>query len=261
MAQGLALVEQEVERNKHFMTKQRVLVVEDNEDARLIVGHALGTAYDLTFAMTAEEAQEQLQAATFSLILLDLSLPQQDGYSIMADLERHTLNRDVPVMCISSRSKLSDKVLAFNLGAEDYITKPFDMIELRARVDAKLKKLQKRSAESNNFRIGDLDFNLTKMQLALPGESGAQTLDLTSLEFKVLLLLAKNPERAYTREEILEFVWGKQGEVYDRAVDVHVCSLRKKLGAYSGTIKSVHGVGYKFAGEKAQLTPSKEPKN
>ncbi|MEK6554912.1 MAG: response regulator transcription factor, partial [Bdellovibrionota bacterium] len=146
----------------------------------------------------------------------------------------------------TGRTHITDKVTAFSLGAEDYISKPFDPIELKVRVDSKLKRIQIDKDKNSMIIRGDLQINLKSHKVKIATKEKTTSVALTPLEFKILCYLAKSPDQVFTRNQILTDVWGSDAEVFDRAVDVHVCSLRNKLLELSYSIQAVPGVGYQF---------------
>jgi DNA-binding response OmpR family regulator len=150
--------------------------------------------------------------------------------------------RDIPVMCVSGRVNLTDKVTAFSLGADDYITKPFDPIELRARVSSKIRR-HRRRVESPVLRVGPIEIDRARHLISIKGSE----VEVTQTEFKLLCALAKRPNQVYTRDQLLIAVWGENADVLERVVDVHLCSLRRKLGTCSRFVKAVPGVGYKLS--------------
>jgi DNA-binding response OmpR family regulator len=173
-------------------------------------------------------------------------LPDGDGYQLCSVLQSQQETQDIPVIFLTSKNSTSDKVLGFSVGAEDYIAKPFDPLELRARVDARFRKLQKERSRQDVTRIGGIEINKASQKASILRPSGKQEVDLTPIEFKLLLFLAKEPNRVFNRDDILNGVWGEEIHVFNRSVDTHISKLRKKLGEYSKCIQSVHGSGYKF---------------
>ncbi|MES2857507.1 MAG: response regulator transcription factor, partial [Bdellovibrionota bacterium] len=152
----------------------------------------------------------------------------------------------IPIVFLTAKTSISDKVLGFQLGADDFITKPFDQLELKARVDSKIRRLERDKRESDIVRVGDLEINKSSQKAVVTTDGNTTELDLTPLEFKLLLLLANKPNHVFSRDEILNTVWGESIHVYSRSVDTHISKLRKKLDSYSGLIESVHGSGYRI---------------
>lgn len=226
----------------------RILVVEDAEDQRKILQRTLAE-YKVTSVASAEEASSLLQNEFYDLILIDINLPQRNGYSLLNEIQQHSAKRATPIFCVSGRSDVADKVTAFSLGADDYITKPFDPLELQARISAKLKKAV--PVDSQVFVVGELQIDsgrhrVTKVLDGHPSEE----VDLTPTEFKLLACLARRPEQVYTRDQLLVAAWGEDARVLDRVIDTHICLLRKKLGSLSHYVKSVSRVGYKLMPKK-----------
>ncbi len=225
------------------MTK--VLLIEDAEEYQKIVLRTLPHLHVLC-ANDADEAIALVSKNDFDLILLDIHLPQRDGYSLLAEFQSKEETKDIPVICLTGKAGVTDKVTAFSLGAEDYLVKPFDPLELRARVDARLSRTKKTAVSETSLVVGPLEIDRSRHRTFLQEEQGRREVELTQTEFKILCCLAKRPDQIFTRDQLLVSVWGEDAKVLDRVVDTHICSLRKKLGRNSPTIKSVPGIGYKL---------------
>lgn len=196
--------------------------------------------------MTYEEAVQVIQSREFELILLDVSLPGKDGFELCAYLQSHPKTKNVPVIFLTGMGEVTSKVTAFSLGAEDYITKPFNLLEFRARIDARLKKARAHSAGDEAPIRGEIELNLASQRaLRIEGEKRVD-LGLTPMEFKILHYLVRNEGRVLSRDQILNTVWGQNIHVFDRTVDTHISTLRKKLGPKASLIRSVPGSGYGF---------------
>lgn len=224
----------------------KLLLVEDNEVMRVLAANTL-KEFSLSLAGNLKEAQTLIYANTFDLILLDIGLPDGDGLTFLNQLNNNPENQ-TPVIIISGKTDIASKVTAFSFGAEDFITKPFDPIELKARVSAKLKKIEQAKANSDLLKIGDLAITVSKQKVVIQTTSSEEPLliDLTTLEFKLLLSLAKHPERVFTREYLLSEVWGNDLSVTLRSVDTHVAHLRKKIHKSKVKIDTVIRSGYRL---------------
>ncbi|MBX3018559.1 MAG: response regulator transcription factor [Bdellovibrionaceae bacterium] len=217
----------------------RVLCVEDGLDTIAILEATL-RGHDLRFARSLREAEEALTSGEFfHLILLDIELPDGSGIDLMS---RHASEfEDVSVILLTGKTDLSWKAAAFALGAEDFIEKPFDPQELRLRVEAKLRREQRR----RTLHLGNLTCSLDEQRLFKGPQR--EPVDLTTLEFRIFTLLARTPQKIFARGEILDRVWGSHVAVTERAVDVHVSNLRKKLEDTGVTIEAVVGAGYRLS--------------
>ncbi|MGZ3722470.1 MAG: response regulator transcription factor [Bdellovibrionales bacterium] len=225
---------------------RNMLVIEDNAEMRILVEAALDE-YQLTFSSTLKEAKEALLKKKFEMILLDLGLPDGDGLKFLAELSGQPETKDIPVIVLTGKSETVNKVMAFSIGAEDFVSKPFDPLELKARVAAKLRKSEKAQQLSEVLRIGDLKIDVLKQKVWINrSASDAEAVELTSLEFKLLLNFVRAPERVFTRDYLLTEVWGMNVSVTDRTVDTHVGHLRKKLAHSRTKIETVIGSGYRF---------------
>lgn len=226
------------------MSNPRVLVIEDELAHRLVIEKALRDHYELLFAESYGRAKELIHTESYDLVLLDIMLDESDGYQLCADIKNSPGLQQKPIIFLSGRSEVNSKVLGFHLGADDYIVKPCDPLELRARVSSKIRRSHDQQQGPQNFMVADWNFRWDRQTLEFSGE--AQPVELTPLEFKLLFYLARHQEQPFSRGQILNEVWGSGTHVLERTVDTFVAAIRKKLGARGKAIRSVHGVGYKF---------------
>lgn len=220
--------------------------MEDNVEIQILLEACLD-GHQLVFATTVKEAARLLESHMYDMAILDLGLPDGDGLEILTFLYGRRQEHEIPVIVLSGKSDTSSKVLAFSVGAEDFVSKPFDPAELRARVVAKLKRYERLNDSSEWLRIGDLNLSVPMQKVLLKTKDGKeQAIELTSLEFKLLHTLLRAPERVFTRDYLLDRVWGNQMSVVDRTVDTHISHLRKKLGESQIEIETVVGSGYRL---------------
>jgi two-component system phosphate regulon response regulator PhoB/two-component system alkaline phosphatase synthesis response regulator PhoP len=177
---------------------------------------------------------------TPALLLLDLMLPETDGLEVCRRIRRTERLAGIPVIMLTAKGDESDKIVGLELGADDYMTKPFSVKELVARIHAVLRRPAGGEA-ARRIALGPLVIDLDKFETAVEGAK----VDLTATEFKILQLLASKPGRVFTRDQILDHLWGDEKAVVDRTVDVHIRNLREKLGPAASLIKNIRGVGYK----------------
>jgi DNA-binding response OmpR family regulator len=189
----------------------------------------------------AEDLYRYLAREKPSLILLDLMLPDTDGLEVCRQIRKSDELAQVPIIMLTARGDESDKVVGLELGADDYMTKPFSVKELVARIHAVLRRPGGGEA-AKRISVGTLVIDLDKFEVTTEGAK----VELTATEFKILQLLASRKGRVFTRDQILDFLWGNEKAVVDRTVDVHIRNLREKLGAAASLIKNVRGVGYKI---------------
>jgi two-component system phosphate regulon response regulator PhoB len=226
-----------------------ILVVEDAPDFQLIIKHALTSpAYRLSCVETVSQAIKNLKTETFDLVLLDIGLPDGDGYQICTQMQSEERTKNIPVFFLTGKTDVYDKVMAFSMGADDYIVKPFDPRELKARIDAKLSKKKNRVSAEETFKKGALKISLG-MQKAFSIEPDGKEIDLrlTPAEFKLLNYLIKNEGKLCSRAKLLSDLWGNDVHVLDHNVYTHVCALRRKLGKNSKYVHSVPRQGYRFS--------------
>ena len=155
--------------------------------------------------------------------------------------------KDLPIIFLSGRSEIKDKMMAFNLGGDDYLVKPFEPQELRLRVEAKLKRSRAKLGAEDWYQKGALKINKGfQKAYIVDGEGVAQDIELTPIEFKILLVLSSYEEHVFSRNKLMTWVWGQEVYLSDRTVDRHICSLRKKLGRHATYVRSIYGSGYSF---------------
>jgi len=226
------------------MTK--ILVVDDESSIREAVAYALRReGYEVETAADGQEALDKVETFRPAVMVLDVMMPRVNGYDVCRKLD----GRPRPaIMLLTVKDDIVDKVLGLELGADDYMTKPFDMRELLARVKALSRRggyvEQTQQEQQEVLRLGELSAELFSRAVSIQGE----LLDLTPKEFDLLILLMRNPERVYSREVLLEKVWDMDFAGGTRTVDIHVQRLRKKLGSHHGLIQTVYGIGYKSTG-------------
>ncbi len=224
-----------------------IYLVEDDMNIRELVEYTLrSTGLDAKGFGTPSEFWEALHKDLPSLILLDIMLPEEDGLSILSKLRRMPAAKDIPVIMLTAKASEIDKVKGFESGADDYISKPFGMMELVARVKARLRGHGAVSPAKSEYYIGDLYVSPSKHIVRV----GDENITLTFKEFEMLCLLLENRHLVLTRDQILNRIWGYSFDGENRTVDVHIRTLRQKLGPAGDVIETVRGIGYKIAGDK-----------
>ncbi|MCY6369452.1 response regulator transcription factor [Clostridium ganghwense] len=226
--------------------QEKVLVVDDEKNIVSAISYALRReGYTVETAYDGEEAVKKFKIFHPQVIILDIMMPKMNGFEVCRKLED---KEDLGIILLTAKEDIVDKVLGLELGADDYITKPFDIRELLARLKSLIRRLQKNSFEEENkeIKIKDLKVILSQRKVLV----NENILELTPKEFELLAELLSNFERVYTRGELLDIVWGMDYLGGTRTVDIHIQRLRKKLGQnYQSIIQTVHGVGYKAVGE------------
>jgi DNA-binding response OmpR family regulator len=232
-------------------TQRRVLIVEDQKDiADLIALHLRDLSLEVSVANDGLQGERMALQEPFDALVLDVMLPSKDGLDILRSLRQQGV--ETPVLMLTARATELDRVLGLELGADDYLTKPFSVPELQARVKALLRRAslsKKQSAgqltQQEKLMFGDLKMDLVSRVVTLKGKS----IDLTAKEFELLLHFAKQPGRAFTRLQLLDAVWGTTFEGYEHNVNTHINRLRNKVEANPAEptfIITVRGVGYRF---------------
>lgn len=227
------------------MARERILVVDDEEDLLELVNYNLTKeGYRVRCVASGEEALTEARQLVPDLIVLDLLLPSVDGLEICRVLKRDSRTAHVPILMLTAKSEESDVVSGLELGADDYMTKPFSPRVLLARIRALLRRAKSKETpdEQGAIRIHEIVIHPGRHEVLLNGEPS----DLTYTEFRLLHFLARKPGWAFTRPQIVDAVKGEDYPVTERSVDVQIAGLRKKLGQYGHYIETVRGVGYRF---------------
>ena len=226
------------------MAHEHVLVVDDEEDILELVRYNLVRGgFDVTTVTTGEEALKKAKGSVPDLVLLDLMLPGVDGLEVCNILKREPKTAHVPIVMLTAKGEEADIVAGLELGADDYITKPFSPRVLVARVKAVLRRKAKSSVDMTAvIKRKDLVIHPGRHEVTVKGKR----IVLTSTEFHILHYLARRPGWVFTRQQIIDAARGDEYPVTDRSVDVHIVGLRKKLGSLGSYIETVRGVGYRF---------------
>lgn len=223
--------------------KKLIVIVEDEPDiVELISLHLERAGFVSKGFQNAENFFKFIDKQIPDLIILDLMLPDADGLEICKYLNKSDKYVFIPIIMLTAKSDETDKVLGLELGADDYVTKPFSSKELIARVKAVLRRKDKKS-KSKIIQVSDiLKINVEQYRVVVEGKE----IKLTSTEFKILRLLASKKGRVFTRNNILDYLWGSEKAVIDRTVDVHIKNIREKLGNAKTIIQNVRGIGYRI---------------
>ncbi len=223
-----------------------IIIIEDDPGIRELVGIALADRYHVTVADSIREGERLLTEKKFDLILLDVSLPDGDGFRLCAQIRNSTENRKTPVIFLTGRTEVPDKVHGFSVGGDDYLTKPFHIDELLARIEARLKATKLGSEETEHVKVGNLRLSYNSHSLWISEGVDERAVDTTPIEFKLVAFFVRHPNHLYSRHDLIHEIWGDEAEISERSVDSHISNLRKKLSGSTHTIQSIHGRGYKF---------------
>lgn len=236
------------------MSKANILLIDDDKNIQIVVGTYLeNDGYNVIPANNSQRALYEIEKNPVDLILLDLVLPDSDGFTLLGKIKAQT---KVPVIVVSGKEETTDKVVGLELGADDYVTKPFELRELSARVKAALRRgaaaaPEAKEPENGNSKISFENWVMDRDQYQVFDKSG-QSLDLTSGEFKLLEALVLSANRVLSREQLFTLTRDSSFDAYDRAVDAQIGKIRKKFGddpKESSLIKTVRGLGYMFCGK------------
>jgi two-component system alkaline phosphatase synthesis response regulator PhoP len=225
---------------------KRLLLVEDEPGLVVTLSDRLAReGYAIESSGDGESGLERAAAGGFDLVLLDVMLPRMNGFDVLRELRRRSI--ETPVIMLTARGQTVDKVVGLKLGADDYVTKPFEMVELLARIEAKLRRAPTPIRPADGYQFGDLRVDFRRAEVTKQGDA----LNLSAREFQLLRYFIEHRGAALTREELLNEVWGYNAMPSTRTVDVHVAWLRQKVEPtprHPQFILTVHGLGYKFAG-------------
>ncbi len=220
-----------------------IYLVEDEENIRELVVYTLNASgFDARGFCCADEFYEALQKEKPQLALLDIMLPGEDGLSILRNLRADGKTKSLPVILLTAKDTEYDKVIGLDAGADDYVSKPFGMMELVSRVRALLRRSGQSVQTEHNLQVGEIKLNREKHSVLV----GEQVLTLTRKEFELLQFFLENPGLVFSRDHLLQQVWGYDYEGETRTVDVHIRSLRQKLGAEAARVETVRGIGYRL---------------
>lgn len=217
----------------------RVLVVEDEPAIAMALRDDLELeSYEVDVAHDGDEGLSLALSGNYDIILLDVMLPGRSGFDICRQLRAREMT--LPIIMLTAKSSEAEKVLGLDLGADDYLTKPFSPLELRARIKALLRRAAHNEPAASGF--GEFRVDFQRMEL----RHGEHTIELTALEFKLLAAFIEHSGRVLSRDRLLDLVWGAGAVMTDRVIDTHVANLRRKLGEGGSHIVSIRGVGYRF---------------
>ena len=226
--------------------KKRVLIIEDDPDIVEVVRTTLETeGYAVSAEQNGQAGLEHLRDNRPDLLLLDLTLPQQSGLEICKQIRRDERLNHLPVIMLTARAEVSDLVLGLEVGADDYITKPFENTELLARIKALMRRIEPSDTGDSPLTVGSLSIDPASYRV----QKGGQALTMSTLEFKLLYYFASHPGKVYSRDQLLDAVWGPEHFVTPRIVDVYIRSLREKIEENPSKpvlIRTQRGAGYMF---------------
>ena len=223
----------------------KILIIEDEPDIRKNLEYNLSReGYSVLTAASIAEAEQLIYSNNLSLILLDLMLPDGSGLDLCKKMKSDPDVQNLPIIILTAKDDEVDKVVGFELGADDYVTKPFSVRELILRIKAVLKRGEnKKDIVEIDRQFGDLKIDIDSHEVYVD----AELVNLTALEFKLLIQLVDRRGRVQSREQLLADVWGYSAEVTTRTVDTHIKRLREKLGSMGKYVQTIRGVGYKFS--------------
>jgi two-component system phosphate regulon response regulator PhoB len=227
--------------------KTKILVVDDEPDALEVLGFKLREAgYTPIFAKDGTRAIALARDERPDLIVLDLMLPEVDGLEVCKILRRDSSTSSIPIIMLTARAAEMDRVLGLELGADDYVTKPFSPRELVIRIRKQLVRARSGDEAGSHLKVGDIQIDVPRHMVQV----GSKAITLTATEFRLLEILARRRGRVQSRDRLLQDVWGYDNPIDSRTVDTHMRRLREKLGGAAQHLETVRGVGYRFAAQE-----------
>lgn len=228
------------------MTKEKILVVEDDKHISKLIKYNLDKAgYDSVVAGDGEKALDILGKQGADLILLDIMLPKIDGFEVCRLIKQNPKLKDIPIIMLTAKGEEVDRIVGLELGADDYVVKPFSPRELALRIKAILKRGRQEEPPSDIIKRGALIIDVSKHRVTVNNKE----IELTPIEFKLLVTLIERKGRVQSRDRLLTDVWNINAEIYTRTVDTHIKRLREKLGKTGDSLETVRGLGYRFKEE------------
>ncbi|KEH97317.1 XRE family transcriptional regulator [Clostridium botulinum C/D str. BKT12695] len=224
----------------------KILLVDDEESLlNLVKINLMFENYEVITAECGKDAVELFQTQSPDLVVLDLMLPDIDGFQVIHEIQE--INSEIPIVVLSAKNQINDRLLGLQLGADDYITKPFDSRELILRIRAISRRINKAKLLSNKKQVNIIEKGFIKiMKDERRVFIDSKEVIFTHIEFEILVLMVKNSYKVFTREELLDRIWGYDFSGNTRAVDIHIKRIRKKLLDHEDAIKTIYGVGYRF---------------
>lgn len=228
------------------MAKERILVIEDDKHISKLVKYNLEkSGYDVTLVEDGEEALDILGKQSVDLIILDIMLPKMDGFEVCRSIKQNPKLKNTPIIMLTAKGEEVDRIVGLELGADDYMVKPFSPRELVLRIKAILKRGKLEESPKDIIQRGNLIINLPKHRVMVNNKE----VELTPIEFKLLVTLIERNGRIQSRDQLLSDVWDMHTDVFTRTVDTHIKRLREKLGKIGNQIETVRGLGYRFKEE------------
>lgn len=233
-----------VHYNLNYMS--RLLLVDDAKEIQDLIVSIFEDSFEVDVADTLSIAEDFLRQQKYALVLLDLGLPDGIGYDLYQKLISESPAEAPTVMVLSARKAIQDKIHGFQMGIDDYIEKPFNPMELKARVEAKVRKQTKATQTTGKFSYGPFDFDLNVQSLIVKHSGGKNAISVTPIEFKILLALCRTSGKTISRQDLINSIWSDTPHISKRGIDTHVSHLRKKLEFLGDVIESQYGEGYRL---------------
>jgi DNA-binding response OmpR family regulator len=225
-------------------------LVDDDQVLQVVLGKTLKKSYQLVCADTLAHAEKLASEDNFNLVILDICLTDGDGFHFLATIRKQEAYQSIPILVLSGKDDFTDQMMGYQLGVDEWIVKPAHPALLKAKVDARFRNLLETVAENSEFIVGDLRVQLLEQRVFIRTSTEEIPIAMTPLEFKIFQIFAKREEQVFSRDKIIDLVWGGSVSILDRTIDTHVSHIRRKLKNSALSLISVHGVGYKLTKSK-----------
>lgn len=226
---------------------KRILLVDSSEEVHSKLKTTLDGRFDLSSSNNITQARKALGSDLFDLIVLETALSDGSGFSFCMELRGNLISQDLPIILVSENASIEEKLKGFSAGADDFLPKPFDYLELHARIEARLRNPRPNQEQDSSIQKGDLVLSIPFQKAALREETGEKDLALTPTEFRLLYYFVRNEGTVLSRTQLLSTIWSENVHVLDRTIDKHISTLKKKLDSRSFYIQSIHSKGYRFS--------------
>ena len=230
----------------------RILAIEDAPESQALINLSLKSKFEMDFAGNCAEALQKAKGNDYVCILIDIHLPDGNGFELFQKLKEIERAKEIPAIFLTADKEISSILMGLSVGADDYVTKPVNPLELQARVDSKVNKWLKQKGESRKVVRGPFEFDLDAFKVFADVEGKKLELSMTPIEFRLLLKMAHAPGHIFTRDMLIDQVWGTQHFIDERSVDKHISALRLKMKPYHNWIKTRTGLGYSFENQAQQ---------
>ena len=228
----------------------RILCVEDSVEVQLVLKRTFAKDHECVVANSIKQARIELKKSLFDLLILDIGLPDGDGLRFCSELKTSDQHNLIPVFILTGNRSLQEKIIGFQLGIEDFLVKPFEPLELKLRIESRLKKINQSKETKDVLILGNIRIHFSIQRVTIELATGSSTIELSSTEFKIFSFLARHQDSVKSRDQIISVVWGECIHLSDRTIDSHMSRIRKKISLSDCSIEAVQNSGYRITLKK-----------